>query len=69
MVLRFDDLLELWGAPLAASAEAAAERSIAAVRTDSRADLRDCLFVPLVGERFDAHQFLPAVLERAGASG
>jgi len=68
MVLRFEHLQELWGEPLAGAAEAAAGLNLGGVRTDSRAELGGCLFVPLVGERFDAHQFLPAVLERAGAA-
>ena len=68
MVLRFEDLQELWGEPLAGGAAAADGLAIAAVRTDSRAELAGSLFVPLVGERFDAHRFLPGVLERAAAA-
>ncbi|MCC6214101.1 MAG: UDP-N-acetylmuramoyl-tripeptide--D-alanyl-D-alanine ligase [Polyangiaceae bacterium] len=34
------------------------------VTTDSRADVRGKLFVALTGERFDAHEFVPGVLER-----
>ena len=67
MVLRFEHLRELWGAPVATVAQSEG-LAIGAVRTDSRAELAGCLFVPLVGERFDAHQFLPSVLERAGAA-
>ena len=39
-----------------------------AVSTDSRAIKPGCLFVPLVGETFDGHQFIDAALE-AGAAG
>jgi len=67
MVLRFEHLQELWGDPAAGTA-GAGSLVIGAVRTDSRAELVDSLFVPLVGERFDAHQFLPSVLERAAAA-
>jgi UDP-N-acetylmuramoyl-tripeptide--D-alanyl-D-alanine ligase len=67
MVLRFEHLQELWGNPAAGTA-GAGSLVIGAVRTDSRAELVDSLFVPLVGERFDAHQFLPSVLERAAAA-
>ncbi len=68
MVLRLEHLRELWGEPLTGALGLAADGELRAVRTDSRAELQDCLFVPLVGERFDAHQFLPAVLERSGAA-
>lgn len=68
MALRFEQLQELWGEPLAGAAGAEAGLRLQAVRTDSRGDLDGCLFVPLVGERFDAHRFLPAVLERASAA-
>lgn len=40
---------------------------ITGVVTDSRHITKGCLFVPLVGERFDAHDFAGAALE-AGAS-
>ncbi len=68
MALRFEHLQELWGIPVAGAAAQAEDLTIEAVLTDSRAELAGSLFVPLVGERFDAHQFLPSVLERAGAA-
>ena len=43
------------------------EIQITGVVTDSRHITQGCLFVPLVGERFDAHDFAAAALE-AGAS-
>lgn len=43
------------------------EIQITGVVTDSRHITKGCLFVPLVGERFDAHDFAAAALE-AGAS-
>ncbi|MFM7313463.1 MAG: UDP-N-acetylmuramoyl-tripeptide--D-alanyl-D-alanine ligase [Cyanobium sp.] len=67
MPLRSDLLRELWGEPLAGG-DRLSPGSIVAVRTDSRDALQDGLFVPLVGERFDAHAFLPVVLERAAAA-
>ena len=66
MLLRSEQLQALWGEPSAAMAAASA-LTIRGVATDSRADLEGCLFVPLVGERFDAHRFLEPVLERAAA--
>ena len=42
--------------------------SVAAVSTDSRAIRPGCLFIPLVGEKFDGHRFIDAALE-AGAAG
>jgi UDP-N-acetylmuramoyl-tripeptide--D-alanyl-D-alanine ligase len=69
MVVRFEQLLELWGDPVNAAASSPLRgASIRAVSTDSRADLTGCLFVPLVGERFDGHRFLPAALEKAAAA-
>lgn len=38
------------------------------VFTDSRKPLEGSLFIPLVGERFDGHEFVQACLEK-GASG
>ena len=61
MNLDRERLQQLWGAPrLPARAEA-----FAAVSTDSRQLPAGCLFVPLVGERFDGHGFL----EQAVAAG
>ena len=67
MTLPLEHLLELWGEPLGDPARRPA--SLAAVSTDSRADLAGALFVPLVGERFDGHRFLEAALaSRASAA-
>jgi UDP-N-acetylmuramoyl-tripeptide--D-alanyl-D-alanine ligase len=45
-----------------------AERRLGGVATDSRDPLADQLFVALVGERFDAHEFLDQVIDKgAGA--
>ena len=41
-------------------------REVSAVITDSRKVEKDGLFVPIVGERVDAHKFIPQVME-AGA--
>lgn len=41
--------------------------TINGVSTDSRVDLNGKLFIPLIGEKFDAHQFLPQAIEN-GAS-
>ncbi|PGL70730.1 UDP-N-acetylmuramoyl-tripeptide--D-alanyl-D-alanine ligase [Bacillus sp. AFS055030] len=41
--------------------------TIKGVSTDSRVDLNGKLFIPLIGEKFDAHQFLPQAIEN-GAS-
>jgi UDP-N-acetylmuramoyl-tripeptide--D-alanyl-D-alanine ligase len=66
MTLPLDHLLALWGEPLGDSARRPA--SLAAVSTDSRADLNGALFVPLVGERFDGHRFLEAALAGGAAA-
>lgn len=41
-------------------------REVSAITTDSRKVEKDGLFVPIVGERVDAHKFIPQVME-AGA--
>ena len=66
MTLPLDHLLALWGEPLGDSARRPS--SLAAVRTDSRADLAGALFVPLVGERFDGHHFLETALAGGAAA-
>jgi len=55
MSLQTDALVELWGEPLGRRPD-----RIHSVSSDSRSDLKGALFVPLVGERFDGHQFLDA---------
>lgn len=37
---------------------------ISSVTTDSRTVENGCLFVPIVGERVDAHKFIPSVMEK-----
>ena len=39
--------------------DALRDREISAITTDSRKIEKDCLFVPIVGERVDAHRFIP----------
>lgn len=39
------------------------ETMICGVSTDSRKVMSDELFIPLIGERFDAHNFIPQALE------
>lgn len=39
-------------------------KEITAVTTDSRVIDKDCMFVPIVGERVDAHKFIPDVMEK-----
>lgn len=66
MVVRVEQLQELWGDPLGGIQPAPG--LINAVSTDSRAALEGALFVPLVGERLDGHCFLPEVLTRAAGA-
>lgn len=66
MTLPLDPLLALWGEPLGEPTRRPA--SLAAVSTDSRADLNGALFVPLVGERFDGHRFLETALAGGAAA-
>jgi UDP-N-acetylmuramoyl-tripeptide--D-alanyl-D-alanine ligase len=66
MTLPLDPLLALWGEPLGEPTRRPA--SLAAVSTDSRADLNGALFVPLVGDRFDGHRFLETALAGGAAA-
>lgn len=43
------------------------QEEVTAITTDSRKVEKGGLFVPVVGERVDAHRFIPQVME-AGAS-
>ena len=40
------------------------DQEISAITTDSRKIEKDCLFVPIVGERVDAHRFIPDVMAK-----
>ena len=43
------------------------ETVVTSLAIDSRVVTKDCLFIPIIGERTDAHQFLPEVCEEAAA--
>ena len=69
MALHLGQLQQLWGPPVTGPltpAQASSKLEPQAICTDSRQLAAGQLFVPLVGERFDGHAFLPAALE-AGA--
>lgn len=40
------------------------DKEISAITTDSRKIEKDCLFVPIVGERVDAHKFIQDVMQK-----
>jgi UDP-N-acetylmuramoyl-tripeptide--D-alanyl-D-alanine ligase len=65
MSLPLSQLNALWGPPLA---RVETGNAIERVCTDSRSDLTGALFVPLVGDRFDGHNFLMTALATAGAA-
>ena len=69
MALDLGQLQQLWGPPVTGPLtpdQASIGLEPQAICTDSRQLAAGQLFVPLVGERFDGHAFLPAALE-AGA--
>ena len=69
MALHLGQLQQLWGPPVTGPLtpdQASIGLEPQAICTDSRQLAAGQLFVPLVGERFDGHAFLPAALE-AGA--
>lgn len=68
MLLSLAALQDLWGAPATgALAPEQAERRLAAISTDSRRLAAGALFVPLVGDSMDGHQFLDQAI--AGGCG
>ena len=40
------------------------DREVSSITTDSRKIEKDSLFVPIVGERVDAHRFIPDVMSK-----
>ena len=59
MPLSLGQLEQLWGEPATGPlAPEQAAQELTAISTDSRQLAVGCLFVPLVGERFDGHRFL-----------
>ena len=61
MTLTLRQLLDAWGTPQGGSFES--EALVGRVCTDSRKLQPGDFFVPLVGERFDGHQFLAQLPE------
>ena len=59
MTLLYRQLVELWGAPSGGTVSPDAE--VGSICTDTRQLIEGSLFVPLIGERFDAHRFLPDI--------
>jgi hypothetical protein len=65
--LSVGNLLEATGGRLVGG-DAEVKRSVTQVDTDSRKARGGSLFIPLIGERFDAHAFIEDALEQ-GAEG
>ena len=63
-LLQLADLIGLWGQPRGGSVDPAT--AVGPIGTDSRQLAAGQLFIPLVGERFDGHAFLPEAA-RVGA--
>ena len=59
MTLRTSQLCDLWGMPEGGTVTP--DQPIGPICTDTRTLVPGSLFVPLIGERFDAHHFLPEV--------
>ena len=59
MTLRTSQLCDLWGMP--EGGRVTPDQPIGPICTDTRTLVPGSLFVPLIGERFDAHHFLPEV--------
>lgn len=59
MTLLYRQLVDLWGDPSGGDLDPDAH--VGAICTDTRQLRPGSLFVPLIGERFDAHRFLPEI--------
>ena len=68
MALQMADLQELFGRPLAPAATDPCHPSALTVCTDSRRLQAGQLFIPLVGESFDGHTFLPQAIAAGAAA-
>ena len=68
MALQTADLQELFGQPLGHSAGAAAASEGLSLCTDSRRLQRGQVFIPLVGESFDGHRFVPDAMAAGAAA-
>ena len=67
MVLSLFQLNEIWGAPIC-SKNSNLNASIGPVCTDSREIVKGAFFVPLIGEKFNGHDFLDEAF-KLGAQG
>ena len=67
MALQTTDLQTLFGSPLAGTAASQLEPAPLSLCTDSRRLQAGQLFIPLVGDSFDGHRFVPAAI-KAGAA-
>ena len=68
MALQTTDLQTLFGSPLDGSAGSRHAPGPLSVCTDSRRLQAGQLFVPLVGDSFDGHRFVPAAIEAGAAA-
>ena len=66
--LSLEQLAAWSGGMLVGGAVRASEAVVTRVSTDSRGDLTGALFVPLVGERHDGHDFLPQAFARGAVA-
>ena len=62
--LKIKDILKATGGTLLCGDT---DKEIKKISTDSRKTDAESLFIPLRGEKFDGHDFLPAVLEKGVA--
>ena len=68
MALQMSDLQTLFGAPLSSPAASGLSLLHLQVCTDSRRLQAGQLFIPLSGETFDGHRFVPAAIEAGAAA-
>ena len=57
MVLFLKEVVDIWGAPANYSLNEL-NSPLGPICTDSRQLTKGCFFIPLIGEKFDAHIFL-----------
>ena len=65
LTLKISEVLEATGGQLISGS---IETTVSGVSTDSRKISRGCLFIPLVGERFNGHDYINKALEEGAAA-
>ena len=67
MNLTIEEVCRCCGGTMHKAAESLMGQKLTSITTDSRKAEEGCLFVPIVGEKVDAHRFIPDVMKKGAA--